>query len=292
MPEGILTGYQPRDQVAAQQQAPPGFQRPQEVPWSVLGEEFIEVWGHDEKGKLQAQHWEITGQSGSGKSYLLATAVQQRAKRWDSAEIVVLTKEADDSIPLLGWPTVDRFADLRRYRQSVFWPQTGLKGEDRERFHEGVLYELLSNLWTKDANVVISFDEIGYVEDLSRRIKKFIRMMWREARSNGISIIAMKQRPVGVVRDQHSESRWKAVFPPADMGDMERFAELLGRVREWAPVLESLDQERHQFVLRNSFTKEAYISWVDAELRPLLSQQRQQPPSTTESLYGRKKQAA
>lgn len=286
MAEGILAGLRP---AGRQRDDPRAFRWPEEVPWSLLGEDYVRSWGRDGRGRMRAEHKEITGQSGSGKSYLLATALQLRARLYDSAEIAIVTKQDDDSIPLLGWPETSDFGELRRYRQAVFWPRTDLKGEDRERYHEGMLYDLLSRLWVKDANTVIAFDEIGYVESLSSRLKKFIRMMWREARGNGISIVAMKQRPIGVVRDQHSESRWKAVFPPADMGDMERFAELLGRVRDWAPVLESLDQEAHQFVLRNSFTKEAYISWIDVPLRALPSQQRQEPRATGELLYGQQK---
>ena len=72
-----------------------------------------------------------------------------------------------------------------------------------------------------------------------------------------------------MVRDQHSETRWKIVFPPADMGDMKRFAELLGRPRDWQPVLEDLDQERHEFVMRNNVTKRAYITWIDFPLEDL-----------------------
>jgi nucleoside-triphosphatase THEP1 len=256
------------------------------VPWSELGHDFIETWGHKEDGSLADEHLEVTGQTGSGKSYATATILQQRAQRWDSPEIAVVTKQQDDSIPLLGWPVVQDYDGLRDYRQAVFWPQTRLQGAEREKFHEKRIYELLTKLWQPDANCVISFDEIGYVEDLSRRLRKQIRMMWREARSTHISMIASKQRPVGVVRDQHSESRWKIVFPPADMGDMKRFAELLGRPADWAPVLESLDQERHQFVIRNNVTKLAYISWIDSQLRPLPSQQHQRPKNVHEAMYG------
>jgi len=249
-----------------------GFEAPEQIPWSLLSPEFIETWGHDEHGKLRAEHLEVTGQSGSGKSYAIATILQERAQRWNSAEIAVLTKQADDSVPLLGWPVVTDFKELQKYRQAIFWPKTDLKGEDREAYHEKRVYELLSNLWKPQANSVLYFDEIGYVEDLSRRVKKMVRMFWREGRSHGISLIASKQRPIGVVRDQHSESRWKIVFPPADMGDMRRFSELLGRTSDWQPVLESLDQTMHQFVIRNSFTGDAYISWIDLELKPIPGQ--------------------
>jgi hypothetical protein len=136
--------------------------------------------------------------------------------------------------------------------------------------------------------VVLAFDEIGYIEELSVRLKKQIRMYWREGRSHNISIVAMKQRPVGVQRDQHSESRWKIVFPPADQGDMKRFAEMLGRVGDWQPVLESVNQQNHEFVIRNSVTKDAYISWIDTELKPVESQVNQKGRSTAETFKNKR----
>lgn len=265
----------------------PGFTEPPRVPWSELGPEFIEEWGHD-GGKMRGEHIEIAGQTGSGKSYLLATILQQRAARWNTAEIVIVTKQSDDSIPLLGWPVVNKFEDIRKNRQCIFWPQTTLQGEAREKYHEEQIYNLLSSLWVPDANVVLAFDEVGYVESLSRRLQKEIIMFWREGRSHNLSIIAMKQRPVGVTRDQHSETRWKFIFPPADQGDMKRFAEMLGRVGDWQPVLESVDQQAHEFIVRNSVTKDAYISWIDTPLQPKESQVNQKGRSTAEALSNKR----
>jgi hypothetical protein len=255
--------------------ATPGFMAPPQVPWSQLGPDFIESWGHGEDGKPRHEHMEVTGQSGGGKSYAIGTILQQRAARWDTAELAILTKQTDDSIPLLDWPAVDDYKQLADYRQAVFWPRTTAQGEAREKFHEQRVFALLSQLWPKpgeQASVVVYVDEVRYIEGLSRRLRKLIRMYWREGRSHGISIVAGAQRPIEMVRDQHSESRWKLVFPPADMGDMDRFAEMLGRRADWQPVLESLDQTSHQFVLRNSYTKDAFITWIDEELRALPSQ--------------------
>jgi len=275
MPEGISQAGQVTTQVRRQSES--GFVWPDEVPWSELGPDFIETYGHDADGHPRGEHFEVTGQSGSGKSYTIATVMQQRASRWDTAELAVVTKNTDDSIPLLGWPEVSSYDELRqsRYRQAVFWPRTSAQDEQREVFHEQHIYELLSQLWPapgEQANILVYLDEVRYIEGLSRRLKKKVRMYWREGRSHGISLIAGAQRPVEMVRDQHSESRWKAVFPPADEGDMQRFAELLGRWKDWQPVLESLDQTAHQLVLRNTFTKDAFITWIDQELRPLPSQ--------------------
>ena len=266
---------------------PAEFLRPPEVPWSQLGPDFIDAYGHDDRGQLRAEHFEIEGQSGSGKSYAAATVMQQRAKRWGTATIALVTKNTEDSLPLLGWPVVGSWEDVIRYRWSIYWPQTPLLGEERERFHEERIYELLSQLWPppgEQANVLLYMDEIRYIEGLPgptarqrTRLKKLVRQYWREGRSHGISIIAGAQRPLEMVRDMHSEARWRAVFCPADEADMERFAELLGPPRDWEPVLRSLDQTLHQFVLRNSYTKDAYITWIDEQLRPLPSQAEQEP---------------
>jgi nucleoside-triphosphatase THEP1 len=264
------------------------FEWPAAVPWSELGPEFMREWGRPE-GRFDPESVEITGQNGSGKTYLLVDLLQQRARLRGSAEILVVTKEQDATFARLGWPVISDVRDLGRYQQVIFWPRTALVGEEREKFYEAKIYDLLARLYRPDANVVIAFDEIGYIEDLSRRMKKLIRQYWRESRSHGITIIAMKQRPIGVVRDQHSESRWKFVFPPADRGDMDRFAELLGAPRDWAPVLDSLDQRAHEFVVRSNTRNIAYISWIDYDVQPIAAQARQEDRTPREYLHGRRR---
>lgn len=244
------------------------------VPWSELGPEWISLWG----GAPQPEHVEITGQTGSGKTYFLAAILQERAARFDDREILVATKPADETLSHLGWPVASSFKDVRRYRQVVFWPRTRETGEKRERHQEKAIGELLERLWVPGSNCVVAFDEIGYVERLSRSMKKQIAMYWREARSQGITLVAMKQRPVWILRDAHSETRWKIVFPPADRGDMPRFAQLLGKPKEWEPVLDSLSE--HQFVLHHSARRDdidvqSFVSFIDEPVRPIPSQVRQ-----------------
>lgn len=245
------------------------------MPWSELGPEWIQLWG----GARQPEHIEITGQNGTGKTHFLLTALQQRAKAFDDREILLVTKKADDIFEKIGWPVTDSFSDVRAYRQVVFWPQTDLLGDERDAHIEKRVHDLLSRLWTPNSNCVVAFDEIGYVEGLSKRVRKLIGMYWREARANGITIAAMKQRPISVLRDQHSETRWKAVFPPADRGDLRRFAELLGHPADWAPILDSLDE--HELVLHYSGKRKeievpSYVTWIDVPLKPLPAQARQE----------------
>jgi hypothetical protein len=284
MPEGVTAPAGPADP-ASSHEFSRGFQWPEEVPFTELAREFVVTeWAPTPApGKrLEGQHLEVTGQSGSGKSYCLKCILQLRALWRDSAIIYICTKADDPTVAglfELGWPRTRTFDEVRRHRQSVFWPETKSIGEAKDKFFEERIYDLLSRIWRPGSNTIVVFDEIGYVEALSRRLKKLIRQYWREARALGISVVASKQRPVGVSRDQHSESRWKIVFPPADEGDMDRFAELLGQPRDWAPVLRSLDQELHQFVLRNTFTKDTFISWVDFDVDklPMLPDREEHP---------------
>jgi hypothetical protein len=241
------------------------------VPWSELGPEWIELWA----GADQPEHVEVTGQTGSGKTYWLVAALQERAAKTDDREILVCNKPADGTLSKLGWPITDRWEDVRRYRQVIFWPRTNLTGEEREAYQEQRFYDLLNRLWVPNSNCVIAYDEIGYLETLSKRMKKLIDMYWRESRSQGITQVAMKQRPVWVNRSQHSESRWKVVFPPEDRADMRRFAELLGPVKEWEPVLDQLGER--EFIIKYSGRREdlqtkAFVSWIDEPLHPIASQ--------------------
>lgn len=251
------------------------------APWSVVAPSFIREWGYPD-GQFQPEHVEILGPSGSGKTYFEATLLQQRVAARQSAVIFVATKPVDATIALLGWPVVGSWKELHRQqaRQVIFWPRTREIGEAREKFLEARIHELLAQLWKAKTKVILVFDEVATVEGLSPRLKKVIAMYWREARSVGITLVAMKQRGQGVQRDMHSETAWIAAFRPKHQEDGEYVAMVMGNKREWLPVLRSLDRERHEFVLLHAVTGDAVISWVDTPLQPAVPQPR--------GVYGRK----
>ena len=247
----------------------PNFRPPERIPWSVLGRDFTATWGRADPAHPEPEHLEIVGPTGSGKTYLLCTMLQERMIRRKSAAVLVCTKPADKTVLRLGWPVIDRAADLGDNPNAIFWPRTRRMGNQRRDYHEAKISDLLHTLWTPDSNRIVAFDEVGYVESLSGDLKAIVQQYWREGRSQGITVVAMKQRPQGVLRDMHSETFWKAAFPPEDRGDLERWAELFGARRDWMPVFDSLDPGRREFIIRHSRSREAYISWVDEELRPV-----------------------
>jgi hypothetical protein len=262
------------------------FQVPDRVPWSELGPDFTAAWSGADPARGHAEHLEIVGPSGSGKTHLMLTMLQdhyrhQEAQRQASGRehirtgaVLVVTKADDDIFRKLGWPVVSR-ADEIRDTNVVFWPKTGKTGTERRLWHEAKVRGLLDRLWQPRANSLVAFDEVGYVESLSGELRAVVQQYWREGRSLGITVVAMKQRPQGALRDMHSETSWTAVFKPKDRSDAERFAELLGHRRDWVPVLDSLDRQAHEFVIRHAPTEQAYISWVDTPLRPQKIRRRQ-----------------
>jgi hypothetical protein len=247
----------------------PDFTQPARVPWSELGDSFQQEWGRDERGRPDPEHIEIVGPTGSGKTWLMCTMLQGRQKLRKTRGVFICTKPADKTIHRLGWPLVDSWDQLAKETHAVFWPRTKRMGTARRDYHDAKISDLLHRLWREDANTDVAFDEVGYAESLSGESKALIQQYWREGRSLGITVAAMKQRPQGALRDMHSETYWTAAFPPKDRSDTERFAELFGAKRDWVPVLDSLSRERREFVLRHARTGEAFISWVDTPLNPV-----------------------
>jgi nucleoside-triphosphatase THEP1 len=207
--------------------------------------------------------------NGSGKTYLLLKMLQDRMIVRNSHIILVVTKRSDKVFLLLGWPIVRDIRELRKYRQCIYWPQTNLIGRARKAFHELRIREFLTQYWVPESNRVIAFDEIAYIEALSPEVRELIAMYWREGRSNGITVVAMKQRPQGVQRDMSSETWWTFAFVPKDHSDAERFAELFGSRKDWLPVFDQMNPDNHEFLVRHTRTRQAYISWVDEPVKPI-----------------------
>lgn len=247
----------------------PRFTWPERVPWSELGPTFIEAWGRADPANPDPEHMEIVGQNGCGKSYLMCTCLQSRMIMRESAAVIICTKRADRVFLKLGWPVIDSPRQLKDNPNAIYWPRTTRTGTARRQFHDAKVNELLDAMWTGDSNRIVAFDEIGYVESLSSEAKANVQMYWREGRSLGITVVGMKQRPQGALRDMHSETYWTAAFKPKDRADLERWAELFGARRDWMPVFDSLDRSKREFIIANPLHDDAYISWVDTPLRPV-----------------------
>ncbi|HXN73791.1 MAG TPA: hypothetical protein VN861_14695 [Candidatus Acidoferrales bacterium] len=251
---------------AYREQGPAEIER---LPWSVLGPEFVSVWGRADPSNPQPEHMEVTGMNGSGKTYFILTIVQERMIVRDTPTVIICTKPDDQTLYLLGWPIVDSYEGVRKHRQCIFWPRTQKLGAERKAYHNAKIYELLDRLWVPKSNRLIVFDEIAYIESLSPELRDMIEMYWRESRALGITMVAGKQRIQGANRHMSSETWWTIAFVPKDEADKERIAELFGPRRVWLPVFQEMDPFNHEFLIRHTKSGVAYVSYVDTPLRPV-----------------------
>lgn len=238
--------------------SPPEIER---VPWEILGPDFIREWGWP-NGRYDPEHLTVYGKTGSGKSYFVTHVLAERARARGSHTVIVATKKADRTLTALGWPvreSLDTWPPAYKEHQIIYWArQKGLSVVHRRPQREKVK-ALMDLLWKKDANIVVYWDELTYVErDLG--LKTELETYYREGRANGITNIASMQRPSNVTRLAHSEAGWTVAFAPKDADDRKRVAEVLGDRARFQVVLDGLDRTRHEFLIRHDLTGEAYIS--------------------------------
>lgn len=239
------------------------------VPWSNLGPEFAMTWGRADPSDPQPEHMEVIGINGGGKTYFVCKVVQERMIVRNSPCVIIATKQQDRTILRLGWPIVDSWQDVRKHRQCIYWPRTQLLGSGRKEYQRKKIQDLLDHLWIPNANTIVVFDDIAYTEKLSPEMRETIEMYWREGRSQGITVVATKQRPQGANRHMSSETYWKVAFVPADYADRERFAELFGSRKEWLPVFDQMNPDNNEFLIRHTRSNRVYISWIDEPLVPI-----------------------
>lgn len=241
------------------------------MPWEGDGENespadnFLESWGYP-RGTFMPEHLAIYGQTGSGKSYFEKTILMERARLRGSRIVVVATKAADKTLTDTGWPIVDTWPpatgwtkDKRRYNQVIYWARAhGLNRESQE-YQRRKVEELLDKLWKPESNTIVAFDELAYIcDDLG--LKTEVTTYYREARANGITIVASTQRPNYVPRYMHSESTWSVFFAPKDQEDAERMAQVAGDKTYYMRVFRELDRRNYEFLLVHTLTGECVIS--------------------------------
>lgn len=215
------------------------------LPWEEVEPKLLANWGSQD-GKFQAEHVAIVGPTGSGKSYFMTYLLKQRATLRGSHVVVVATKPTDNTLLKMGWPVINKWPPNYNQSQVIFWPKAGSLKESLQNQRTQIL-DMLDELWHKDSNIIVAFDEIAYIEDelkLSTPIKRY----WREARALGISVVATTQRPVNVGRTMWSESSWTFAFKPKDEDDAKRVGQELGSGKIFIPLLMKL--QRNEFIIK------------------------------------------
>lgn len=204
----------------------------------------------------------VYGRSGSGKTYCVTYLLTERARLRGTHAVVLATKKADSTLTTAGWPVIDKWPPDYGQDQVIYWARGGL-GPDQMAEQKTKVARILHTLWQPDANKIVAWDELPYIAlDLGQW--NTVSTYYREGRGNGITNVAALQRPSGVPRYVHSEAGWTISFAAKDQDDRKRVAEVLGDRKYYMAVLESLDPERHQFVIKRELTGESFISSLPA----------------------------
>lgn len=256
----------------------------QRIPWSQLAAEFAEAWGRANPEDPQPEHVEVIGINGSGKTLWVCKAVQERMIVRHTPCVILQSKPADDTVMRLGWPVITDgdVKKVMRERWSIYWPQTNATGQARKLFQADQFMKLLDALWRPEANTIVVYDDLGYIQSLytSRKesLNAVIEMYLREGRSSGITNVLIKQRPQGAKREMHSETQYTVAFAPKDRDDAERFAQLFGDKKVYMPVFETMNSAKHEFLIKHFKTGAEFISWVDTPLRSIKRPERNVKP--------------
>lgn len=258
----------------------------EKIPWSELAQEFAETWGRADPRDPQPEHVEDIGPTGSGKTLFMCKVVQERGIVRRTPCVIITTKPADGTVLKLGWPVISDgdARKVKKHRWSVFWPSTNATGQARRLYQADKIRDLLNSLWHPDSNIIVVFDDFGYIQELvasdREPLAPIVQMFLREGRSAGITCFLIKQRPQGSRREMHSETQWTVAFPPKDKDDQERYAELFGDRRTYMAIFDGMNAEKHEFLIKHARTGAVFISWIDTPLRPVKmpdKDQRQRP---------------
>lgn len=206
---------------------------------------------------------EILGPTRSGKTYFQAVVLQMRAKIRGSHIVVIATKPADATITAMGWPIVTSWPPPheKKYEQCIYWAKRPGPGKEGLAKQQAKLVDLLDQLFVPDANIIVVWDEVAYIEQVLK-LADYVTMYQREGAGLGITNVFNTQRGARVSRYVHSESSWTVCFRPKDADDAKRIAEILGDRKHYLEVLDSLDQVDREFLMVHHLTRQAFISHI------------------------------
>lgn len=211
--------------------------RSPEVPWELLAPRLERAW-------KPGQHISIFGPNGYGKT----TAAVELGEMSRAPTIMLVTKKRDRlvaELPKRGWTltrtleqtrnALDHSTTGERYfgtdagrppARIVFWP-TATGGLEQRRKKLRTIAERLLD-WAYDHGQITLIVDEGLFLIRSLRQGENVEMLWHEARSSGVSLVMLAQRPSWLPHSAYSAPTYLLMFSTNDADDLKRLSDMGG----------------------------------------------------------------
>lgn len=204
---------------------------PEPTPWPAFAESLD--W-------RQGEHVSIVGPTGSGKSTLALALLPRR-----QFSAVLATKPRDATLNELvsrhGYRRMREWGPRPGERRVLLWPR--LTESDQWRTARPVYEHALSRIYAT-GNWAVCLDEARVVCDERRPflgLAPYLRLLWTQGRSLGVSIVAGTQRPAWVPPEMFDQATHLMFFRDGSANNLRTIGGLVGlderTVRDGVPAL-------------------------------------------------------
>lgn len=189
----------------------------------------------------QGEHVSIVGPTGTGKSVFARALLPMRAYT-----AVLSTKPKDATLDQLvrehGYRRMAEWAPRPNERRVLLWPR--LTKVDQWREARPTYQRALERIYTA-GNWSVCLDEARVVCDERRPflgLAPFMRLLWTQGRSLGVSIVAGTQRPAWVPPEMFDQATHLVFFKDGSANNLKTIGGLVGlddrTIREGVPALD------------------------------------------------------
>jgi hypothetical protein len=236
------------------------------TPWPTFQRRFGERW-RAAASRGEGEHITVIAPTGFGKTHLALALLELR-----QYVLVLTTKRRDPLVEQLAQDGYKVVADPREILWTgdrkepvtprvVYWPRFPDKtsAEQRTRLLAREMEETLD--WAdRTGRWTLLIDETMFVHD-QLRLEKSLNMLWYQARTQGVSVVALAQRPARVPRLAFSQASYLFLGRFGDKRDLETLRDLNSTIpREIVEnTVRSLSKERHEFLFIDTARDELEI---------------------------------
>lgn len=170
----------------------------------------------------QGEHVALVGPTGQGKTTLALSLLQRR-----SHIVIFATKPRDSTLKGLtkrGWKIIRKWPPPATSAKVILWPM--FRDQSDMGKQRGILKDAITKIFHAESWCIFA-DDVQYLTD-HLKLGPDLRILWLQARSLNISLVAATQRPRWVPREMWSQSTHLFLWQTADFEDLKALGGLNG----------------------------------------------------------------